>query len=227
MDIVASGTLVAGPAVGFRDGVPAVSTRCPRSAAPVGGDFGEPQAAWDVSVPEFDGADDEHLAAWLRPCPPVGGSSLVRNGRLASSFPPSPTTWLRSRQDVARSRGEQPSAAVRADTELFLELQGRDAVGVGRHQVGGPEPDGERHLLACRIVPAVPRSAGGSRRTRVCFSAQRPSLFMAARGTRPEAVRPAHFVSQAAQASSWECWKARRLSGTCFRQTYGSPFPRP
>ena len=90
--------------------------------------------------------------------------------------------------------GEQPSAAVRADTELFLELQGRDAVGVGRHQVGGPEPDGERQLAGVQDRPGrhrgLPAAAGALEG--VCFSAQRPSLFMAARGT-DEAVRPAHF----------------------------------
>ena len=70
--------------------------------------------------------------------------------------------------------GEQPSAAVRADTELFLELQGRDAVGVGRHQVGGPEPDGERQLAGVQDRPGrhrgLPAAAGALEGA--CFSAQ-------------------------------------------------------
>ena len=161
------------------------------------------------------------LPSWLRPCPPVGGSSLVRNGRLAL------VDFHQARQRVAlgvdhagaQLVGEQPSAAVRADTELFLELQGRDAVGVGRHQVGGPEPDGERQLAGVQDRPGrhrgLPAAAGALEG--VCFSAQRPSLFMAARGqTKPSGQRIS--ISQAAQASSSGnmCWKARRLSGTCF-----------
>ena len=57
MDIVAIGgdRSVAGPAVGFRDGVGIGGgfDEVSEVGGAVGGDFGQPQAAWDVSVPEF------------------------------------------------------------------------------------------------------------------------------------------------------------------------------
>ena len=146
---------------------------------------------------------------------------MVRNGRLVL------VDFHQARQRVAlgvdhagaQLVGEQPSAAVRADTELFLELQGRDAVGVGRHQVGGPEPDGERQLAGVQDRPGrhrgLPAAAGALEG--VCFSAQRPSLSWPHAGqTKPSGQRIS--ISQAAQASSSGnmCWKARRLLGTCF-----------
>ena len=76
MDIVAIGgdRSVAGPAVGFRDGVGIGGgfDEVSEVGGAVGGDFGQPQAAWDVSVPEFDGTMS--IAAW--PSLPSGGRIL-------------------------------------------------------------------------------------------------------------------------------------------------------
>ena len=245
MDIVAIGgeRSVAGPAVGFRDGVGIGGgfDEVSEVGGAVGGDLGQPQAAWDVSVPEFDGADDEHLAVVAAPLPAAGG--IVPGPEWKAGL----VDFDQARQRVAlrvdhagaQLVGEQPSAAVRADTELFLELQGRDAVGVGRHQVGGPEPDGERQLAGVQDRPGrhrgLPAAAGALEG--VCFSVQRPSLFMAARGT-DEAVRPAHFdqpggagvivrehVLEGEEAVgdliSWGGSVVRNVSGTFY------PLPRP
>ena len=53
----------------------------------------------------------------------------------------------------AQLGGEQPGAAIRTDPELVLGLQRRDPVRMRRHQVGGPEPDGERELAAVQDGP--------------------------------------------------------------------------
>ena len=181
------------------------------------------------------------LPSWLRPCPPVGGSSLVRNGRLASSISTRPDNGLRSGSTMlARSLwASSPSAAVRADTELFLELQGRDAVGVGRHQVGGPEPDGERQLAGVQDRPGrhrgLPAAAGALEG--VCFSAQRPSLFMAARGT-DEAVPASAFRSARRRrrhrpgtcaGRRGGCRRPVSCGGSVGRNVWATfyPFPRP
>ena len=227
MDIVAIGgdRSVAGPAVGFRDGVGIGGgfrrsvrgrrrrRRRFRPAAGRPGMFPSPSSmAPTMSI----------LPSWLRPCPPVGGSSLVRKWKAGL------VDFHQARQRVAlgvdhagaQLVGEQPSAAVRADTELFLELQGRDAVGVGRHQVGGPEPDGERQLAGVQDRPGRHRGLpAGSRRTRRCV------LFCAAPipfhgRTRDRRSRPASAFRSARRRRRHRpgtmCWKARRLSGTCF-----------
>ena len=104
----------------------------------VGGDFGQPQAAWDVSVPEFDGADDEHLA--------VVAASLPSGGIVfGPEWKAGLVDFHQARQRVAlgvdhagaQLVGEQPSAAVRADTELFLELRWPEALATGGRPLQG------------------------------------------------------------------------------------------
>ena len=107
----------------------------------------------------------------------MGGSSLIgRNRRWPRRFPPG-IHGQRVALGVDHAGAqlvvcEQPSAAVRADTELFLELQRRDAVGLRvAIRLGGPERQTvSGSLLACQPSsrPSPRTSAGGSRRTRRC-----------------------------------------------------------
>ena len=93
---------------------------------------------------------------------------------------------------AAQLGADQPGRLVRAQGELALQLQGRDAVGVGRHQIGRPEPGGQRQL------GVVHNGAGGDRGlfTAACafpgpgFGLQLPGFGFAAAGA-DEAVRPA------------------------------------
>ena len=90
--------------------------------------------------------------------------------------------------------GEEPGGFVRPETELLLQLQGGDAVGMAGHQIGGPEPDGEAELRT------VHDRAGGHRGLFVAARAfegedlglERPG-FHAAAARAHEAIRPACF----------------------------------
>ena len=50
----------------------------------------------------------------------------------------------------AQLGAEQPGCLVGAEGELMLQLPGGDAVGMGRHQIGGPEPQGQRQFGAAQ-----------------------------------------------------------------------------
>ena len=47
---------------------------------------------------------------------------------------------------AAQLGAEEPRRLVGAESELTLQLQSRDAIGVGGHQISRPEPDGQRQL---------------------------------------------------------------------------------
>ena len=90
-------------------GSTAVSTKWLRSAGAVGGDFGQPQAAGRVSVPELDGADDQHLAVVAAPARGAGGIALgAKRGGWPRRFRPDPTT------DCAQARPSPDAACGRA-----------------------------------------------------------------------------------------------------------------
>jgi hypothetical protein len=53
---------------------------------------------------------------------------------------------------------EQPRGLVGAEVELALQLQSRDAVGTSGHQIGRPEPGGQRQLGVVHDGPGGDRS---------------------------------------------------------------------
>ena len=227
-----AGTVSGRSRPGFRDGSSAAAGR--RSVLSGrrlrGGDFGQ-FAARPGMFPSarVRWRDDEHLAVdGSHPCPPWE-SSLVRNARLASGdFGPGPNDVALADAVDHAGAAQQAWASSQAlryktlDTELVLEVRVRDAVGMGRHQVGGGQNQTVRGSLLARIVPAV---TARSKCRRQPAHARRCSLFCAApiprghgrsRGLRRS--RPASAFRSARRrrrpSSGNMCWKARRLSGT-------------
>ena len=93
---------------------------------------------------------------------------------------------------AAKFGGHQPGRFVRTQGELALQLQRRDAVGMGCHQIGRPEPSRQRQL------GMVHDRAGGHRGLLAAAGAfpspgfgLQPPGFVAATSRTDKAVRPA------------------------------------
>src|SRR6266436_1983791 len=102
----------------------------------------------------------------LRPAGTTIGSSLVRewNDRLIGLDDAAQRLALWVDHGPAQLGAQHPGGPVRAEAELALQLQGRDAVGVRRHQKRGPEPLGQRQLAGVHDGPGrhrgLPAAAG-------------------------------------------------------------------
>ena len=84
-----------------------------------------------------------------RPPPPVIRSSLARKGISVSSISAIPEERAGRRDHGPPQLGaQQPRRLIGAQRKQPLQLQRRNSVGVGGHQIGGPEPDGQRKLRA-------------------------------------------------------------------------------
>ena len=148
---------VAGPAVGLggAGGGDVVADEAVEAFGAVGRDLGQAQAARRVAVADLDGADDEQLAVVA--APGAAGHGIIlgaeRQRGLVDLDEARQRVALGIDHGFAQLGGEQPGAAIRTDPELVLELQRRDPVRMRRHQVGGPEPDGERELAAVQDGP--------------------------------------------------------------------------
>ena len=187
--------------------------------------FRPASSAWDVSVPEFDGADDEHLAVVAASLPSGGSIALVRNGRLASSISTRPDNGLRSgstmlARSLWASSQAQPYRAFLERQELMAPSNSGTETwpAVGRHQVGGPEPDG-RQLAGVqdrRRHRGLPAAAGALEG--VCFPRAAPIPFHGR--TRDRRSRPASAFRSARRRRRHRpgtCAGRRGgLSGTCF-----------
>lgn len=195
------GARVACPAVGLGGG--AGGEVCGEEGVQAAGgevrDLRQAYAAWaaiGAAVADLDGAGDEQLA--LVAAAAAAGRRVVLGAAgdrgLVDLDQAGQGRALGRDHGAAQLGTQQPGALVGAEAELLLDLQGRDAVGVGGHQVGGPEPDGERQLGAVhhgagrhRGLPVAVGALVGVRLGRQCPASG------AAAGRAHEALRPAHL----------------------------------
>ncbi len=97
------------------------------------------------------------LPSWLRPCPPVGGSSLVRNGRLASSMSTRPDNGLRSGSTMLARSLWASSQALRQEpiASCFWSCRAEMPLEWVAIRSAAQNQTVSGSLLACRIVPAI------------------------------------------------------------------------
>ena len=101
-----------------------------------------------TAVLHLDGADDEDLALVAAPAAAGGGILLAAADKLGLvDLDQTGQRGAAGGEHAAAQLGaEQPGALIRAQGELALQLQGGDAVGMGGHQVGRPEPNRQRQF---------------------------------------------------------------------------------
>src|SRR6266851_5410036 len=96
-------------------------------------------------VAHFDGTDDDDLAGFIGV--EVGLGVAEWDLRLVDLDDPLERLALWVDHGAPQLLRQQPSGPV-GEAELTLELEGGHAIGMRRHEVGGPEPGGERELRA-------------------------------------------------------------------------------
>ena len=101
-----------------------------------------------AAVFDLDGADDQHFA--LMAAPATAGDRVAfaaaRDFGFIDLDEAGQGAATRREHAAAQLGADQPRRLVGAESELALQLQSRDAIGVGSHQISGPEPGGQRQL---------------------------------------------------------------------------------
>ena len=159
------------------------------------GHLGEPNAAGaGAAILDLDRAGDEDFA--LMAASATAGERVVLAAAddfgLVNLDQASEHAAVGRHHAAAQLCRHQPSRFVRAQSKLALQLQCRNAVGMGRHQIGRPEPRGQRQL------GVVHDRAGGHRGLLAaagafpspCLGLQLPR-FVPAASRADKALRPA------------------------------------
>src|SRR5215813_10634361 len=145
------GTGVPGPTIGLCGGAGGEigGEKGMKAGGRIIGDLAEADATGTAAaILDLDGADDQHFAL-MAPSATTGDRivfttaddfgfiHLDQTGQWAA-------IW--GKHAAAQFGAEQPRRFVGAKSELALQLQRRDAIGMGGHQIGGPEPGGQWQL---------------------------------------------------------------------------------
>jgi len=147
----AGGAGISGPAIGLggSTGAEAGGEEGVEAGGRVVGHLAQANATGaKAAVFGLDGADDQHFA--LMAAPATAGDRVVFAAVHDFGFidldEAGQGAATRSEHAAAQLGADQPRRLVGAESELALQLQSRDAIGVGSHQISGPEPGGQRQL---------------------------------------------------------------------------------
>ena len=194
----ARGAGIAGPSVGLGGGTGGEvgGEEGVQAAGRVIGHLAQPNAAGpSTPVLDFDGADDKDLALvaatatarqWIifAAAGNLGFINLNEAGQQAA---------VRGEHAAAQLGAEQPRRLVGTESELTLQLQRRDPVGVGGHQIGGPEPSSQRQLGVMQDGSGSDRSLAAAAGALECPGLGFQPPGFATTATRAnEPVRPTH-----------------------------------
>ncbi len=104
---------------------------------------------------DLDGAGEEQLSLMTAPLTAANGAVLgpVTDRGFVDFHQTEQRLAVRIDHGVAELGAQQPGRLVRAQAELFPQLKGRDAIGMGGHQIGGPQPDDQAQLAAVHEGP--------------------------------------------------------------------------
>ena len=156
-------------------------------------DCGQTDAAGS-GADDLDGAGEEQLSVMTAPLTAANGAVLgpVMDCGFVDFHQSEQRVAIRIDHGVAELGAQQPGRLVGAQAELFPQLKGRDAIGMGGHQIGGPQPDAQAQLAAVhdgpgrhRGLPAAPLAL-----VRPGLGVQHPGLVMTTAGA-AEPIRPA------------------------------------
>ena len=146
---VAGSAGISGPTIGLGDGTGAEidGEEGVEAGGRVIGDLIEADAARaEATVLDLDSADDQHFA--LMATPATASDRVVFAAARDFCFiyfdEAGQGAATRREHAAAQLGADQPRRLIGAEGELALKLQSRDAVGVGSHQISGPEPSGQR-----------------------------------------------------------------------------------
>jgi len=147
----ASSTGIPGPTIGLGGGTGGEvdGDKAMQAGGRIIGDLAEPDAARAAAaILDLDGSDHQHFALMTASAATGNGMVFAAAGdfSLIDLDEAGKRAATGGEHAAAQFGAEQPRRLVGAESELALQLQRRNAIGMGSHQISGPEPGGQRQL---------------------------------------------------------------------------------